>query len=75
MAKKMNKTLAMKVLDGRKISYEVAAYPDNMRDAEEIARELSVPPGQVFKTLVVLPPEGYGRNAKPILAVIPAHRQ
>ncbi|HID54196.1 MAG TPA: aminoacyl-tRNA deacylase [Anaerolineae bacterium] len=75
MAKKVNKTLAMKVLDGRKISYEVVAYPGNMRDAEEIAQELGVPPGQVFKTLVALPPEGYGRNAKPILAVIPANRQ
>ncbi len=75
MAKKANKTLAMKVLDGRKIKYEVAAYPGGMRDAVEIARELGAPPAQVFKTLVVLPPEGYGRNAKPILAVIPANRQ
>ncbi|HFE66321.1 MAG TPA: aminoacyl-tRNA deacylase [Chloroflexi bacterium] len=75
MAKKTNKTLAMKVLDGRKIHYEVVAYPSGMRDAEAIAQELGVPPEQVFKTLVVLPPEGYGRNAKPILAVIPANRQ
>ncbi len=75
MAKKRYKTLAMKVLDGRKIHYEVVAYPSGMRDAVEIARELGVPPAQVFKTLVVLPPEGYGRNAKPILAVISAGRQ
>ncbi len=75
MAKKTNKTLAMKVLDGRKIKYEVVAYPGNMRDAEEIARELGAPPEQVFKTLVVPPPEGHGRNAKPILAVIPANKQ
>lgn len=75
MAKRTNKTLAMKVLDGREIPYEVVAYPNSMRDAEAIAQELGVPPGQVFKTLVVLPPEGHGRKAKPILAVIPANRQ
>jgi Cys-tRNA(Pro)/Cys-tRNA(Cys) deacylase len=69
------KTLAMKVLEGRKIAYEVVPYPKEMRDAEEIAALLGVPPGQVFKTLVVLPPGTTGRAAKPLLVIIPANGQ
>ncbi|HRQ36424.1 MAG TPA: aminoacyl-tRNA deacylase [Chloroflexota bacterium] len=69
------KTLAMKVLEGKKVPYEVFPYPNHMRDAEEIAAVLGVPAGQVFKTLVVLPPGTTGRAAKPLLVIIPADRQ
>jgi len=71
----MEKTIAMKLLDGQRIAYEVTAYPDHMRDAEEIAVELNVPPGQLFKTLVVLPPGNVGRAAKPLLVMLPADKQ
>lgn len=71
----MQKTIAMKLLDGKKIHYEVFPYPDHMRDAEAIAVELGVPAGQVFKTLVVLPPGMTGRAAKPLLVMLPADRQ
>jgi Cys-tRNA(Pro)/Cys-tRNA(Cys) deacylase len=71
----MQKTIAMKLLDGKKVKYEVIPYPDHMRDAEVIAVELGVPPDQLFKTLVVLPPGTSGRAAKPLLVMLPANRQ
>lgn len=65
------KTVAMKFLDGQKVSYEALSYPHNLRDAEEVAEALDLPAESVFKTLVVT------RTApgKPILAIIPANRQ
>lgn len=68
----MQKTIAMKLLDGKKVKYEAIPYPDHMRDAEAIAVELGVPPEQLFKTLVVLPPGTSGRAAKPLLVMLPA---
>jgi len=73
MAKK-TKTLAMKVLEGKKVAYKTAVYPKTLRDAEEIAALLQFPPEQVFKTLVVKPPKENPR-AKPMLVMIPANRQ
>lgn len=66
------KTLAMKLLEGKKISFEVAPYPAEMRDAEAIAAELGVPAGQLFKTLVV---PGGGPPMKPMLVMVPSDRQ
>lgn len=63
----MDKTLVMKLLEGKGIPYEAIAFPDEIRDAEEIAVALALPPGQVFKTLVVTRPLG-----KPMLVMIPA---
>ena len=71
----MQKTLAMKFLEGKKVAYEVVSYSDTIRDAEEIAKLLDIPPGQVFKTLVVKAPEGARPLAKPLLIMIPADRQ
>ena len=70
----MEKTLAMRLLEGKKVSYQTVPYPDHMRDAAEIAVVLQVPPGQLFKTLVVLPPVGVAR-AKPALVMVPADQQ
>lgn len=66
------KTQAMRALDGKRVSYDVLAYPDDMRDAEEIALILDLEPEEVFKTLVVLPPEP---GKKPLLVMIPADTQ
>ncbi len=71
----MEKTIAMKLLEGKRINYEVIPYPDRMRDAEEIAVALDVPASQLFKTLVVLPPGKVGRAAKPLLVMLPADKQ
>ncbi|MBK8934458.1 MAG: aminoacyl-tRNA deacylase [Chloroflexi bacterium] len=53
------------------VPHEVTTFPDTMRDAEEIAALLDLPPAQLFKTLVVLRP-GKG---KPLLVMIPANQQ
>lgn len=66
----MEKTLAMKLLEGRKIKYEVFEYPSTERDAEKIAEYLGVPAAEVYKTLVVTRPKG-----KPILFMLAAERQ
>jgi Cys-tRNA(Pro)/Cys-tRNA(Cys) deacylase len=64
------KTLAMRLLEGKKVSYQVHTYPGRERDAMVVARHLGVPAGQVFKTLVVTRERG-----KPILVMIPADSQ
>lgn len=68
----IEKTQAMRVLEVKKIPYEVLTYADDMRDAEEIALFLNVDAHQVFKTLVVLPPE---QGKKAFLVMIPANTQ
>jgi Cys-tRNA(Pro)/Cys-tRNA(Cys) deacylase len=68
----VEKTLAMKVLEGKKVPYEVVTFPDDMHDAEAIAALLRVPAAAVYKTLVVMPPEP---GHKPLLVMIPADRQ
>lgn len=62
----------MRALEGKRIPYQVLTYPDIMRDAEEIAAYLGLSPGEVFKTLVVLPPES---GKKPALVMVPADHQ
>lgn len=68
----MEKTLAMKVLEGKKIPFEVVTFPETMHDAEEIAVIVGVPAAMVYKTLVVMPPVD---GKKPLLIMIPADRQ
>ena len=68
----IERTQAMRALEGKRIPYEVLTYPDDMRDAVEIALLLAVSPDEVFKTLVVLPPES---GKKPLLVMIPASTQ
>ena len=51
--KKQEKTNVMRVLDGKKISYESHSYePDATMSGEEIAAILGEDPDKVFKTLV-----------------------
>ena len=64
----IQKTLAMKVLEGQKAAYEVFSYPTTERDAAVIAHHFGVPPAQVFKTLVV-----DRTPAKPLLVLVPAN--
>jgi Cys-tRNA(Pro)/Cys-tRNA(Cys) deacylase len=66
MANKLN---SMRLLEQHNIPYEVVEFDDSMRDAEEIAEALGIPPFLVFKTLVVEPDGG----GKPILCIIPAN--
>ena len=64
------KTQAMRVLEGKGISYSVMTYDKSERDALLIAIEVGVPPEQVFKTLVVV-----RQSKKPLLVLVPADRQ
>ena len=66
----MQKTLAMRLLEGKGIEYEAVTYPSGERDALVVARHLGVPAAQVFKTLVVVRERG-----KAFLAIVPADRQ
>ena len=67
MAAKLN---SMRLLEKHNISYEVVEYPAELRDAEQIAEVLGVPPQLVYKTLVV---EAEGAR-KPALIMLAAHR-
>jgi len=68
--KMSDKTLAMRVLEGRKVDYEVHTYPEQERDAEKIAEWLEIPADRVFKTLVAVREPG-----KPILVMVPGSHQ
>lgn len=68
----VEKTLAMKVLEGKKVPYEVVTFPDDMHDAEAIADLLGIAAELVYKTLVVMPPVA---GQKPLLVMVPANRQ
>ncbi len=62
------KTLAIRLLESRKITHAVYTYDaDRFLGAVEVAAAIGLPANQVFKTLVTLPDRG-----KPILAVVPA---
>ncbi|HET7011087.1 MAG TPA: YbaK/EbsC family protein [Anaerolineales bacterium] len=69
MSARLPKTLAMRLLDDLGIAYEVVAFPESIHDALGVAEHAGLPPQQVFKTLVVLPPV---RRARPLLILIPA---
>lgn len=55
MEKKINKTNAMRLLDEKKIVYEIVDYTDkNYTNGVEIANYLNEDPSIVFKTLVTV---------------------
>jgi Cys-tRNA(Pro)/Cys-tRNA(Cys) deacylase len=56
-----------RLLDARKVPYTPHVLPPEKLGALEAARIMDVPPGQVFKTIVVT----REKPRKPILAVIP----
>jgi len=66
----VEKTLAMKILEGKKTPYESFEYSADDRDATIIADRLGVPANQVFKTLVVT-----GHDKKTFLVMLPADTQ
>lgn len=66
----MQKTLAMRLLEGKGVPYEAVTYPQEERDAEVVAEHLGAAPSQVFKTLVVVRDRG-----KPLLTMVPADQQ
>jgi Cys-tRNA(Pro)/Cys-tRNA(Cys) deacylase len=61
-------TNVTRLLDARKIPYQVFELPNEKLSALETADLLGIPPKQVFKTIVVT----RTRPGKPILAIVPA---
>ena len=56
-----------RLLDARKIPYEAHVFPPEKLGALEVAQLMDVPPGQVFKTIVIT----RDKPKKPLLAVVP----
>lgn len=61
------KTLAMYVLEGQDVEYDVIVYPSDVHDAEAIAEYADVPAGNVYKTLVALTDDP---RRKPLLIML-----
>ncbi len=61
-----------RLLDSRKVPYEVFEFSLEKHSAEETAELLGVPPERVYKTLVVL---REAKGKKPLLVMIPAGRE
>ncbi len=68
---RIEKTLAMRVLEGQNVPYQVVAFPDTLHDALEVADYAGLPPENVYKTLVVQADEP---GARPMLILIAADR-
>ena len=69
---KQKKTNAARILDEKKIEYTLIEYAvdEEHLDAVHVAKEVGLPPEQVFKTLVVR-----GDKTGPVFAVIPGSCQ
>jgi Cys-tRNA(Pro)/Cys-tRNA(Cys) deacylase len=65
-----DKTNAMRVLESRKIPYEVFTFSPEIHSATGVAEVVGLPPDQVVKTLVVLRSKG-----KPMLVMIAGDRE
>jgi Cys-tRNA(Pro)/Cys-tRNA(Cys) deacylase len=68
---RIDKTLAMRILEGQNVPYEVVAFPDTIHDALEVAEHAGLPPENVYKTLVVQADEP---GFKPMLILLAADR-
>ena len=66
----VEKTNAMRLLDARKVPYEVITFSPDIHSAEGVAEVAGVPPAQVYKTLVVRRERG-----KPLLVMIAGDRE
>ena len=68
--KKIKKTNAARILDDLQINYELKTYPvdEEHLDAVHVAKQVGMPPKQVFKTLCVR-----GDKTGVIFAVIPGN--
>jgi Cys-tRNA(Pro)/Cys-tRNA(Cys) deacylase len=50
---RIEKTLAMRVLEGQGVAYDVIVFPESIHDALGVAVQAGLPPEMVYKTLVV----------------------
>jgi Cys-tRNA(Pro)/Cys-tRNA(Cys) deacylase len=72
------KTLAMRLLEGQGVSYHVLRFPETIHDAPGVAAHTGMPPGSIYKTLVVQVVETDSgvpsRSAKPLLVLLAGDR-
>lgn len=66
----VEKTNAMRILEARKVPYETYTFSPEIHSATGVAKALSVPASQVYKTLVVVRDHG-----KPLLVMMPGDRE
>jgi len=64
------KTNSMRLLDASKIPYEVYTFSTDIHSASGVATAIGQPLEHVYKTLVVMRP-----NGKSLLAIVPGHRK
>lgn len=70
----MSKLNSQRLLERHQVAYTTHSYPydpNDPPDAEAVARRLGLPPGQVFKTLVL----SGASHGRPVLVMLPADRQ
>lgn len=72
MSKSIPKPISIKLLEAKKIPFAQYNYPKTLKDAELVAQSVGFPPNQVFKTLVVQPPDSSPKS-KWTLCLIPAN--
>ncbi len=68
---KEQKTLAMRVLEGQNVAYQVVEFPESIHDARGVAEHAGIPADHVYKTLVVQDNEP---RSKPLLVMVAADR-
>ena len=70
MKEMVSKTNSMRLLDAGKVPYEVYTFSPDIHSASGVATAIGLPLECVYKTLVVVRP-----NGNPLLAIVPGHRK
>jgi len=68
---RVEKTLAMRILEGQNVPYQAVVFPNTIHDALEVAAYVNLPPETVYKTLVVQADEP---GSRPMLILVAADR-
>lgn len=70
MSSSKDKTNALRLLEAHSIPYQLFTFSPEIHSAVEVAQTLGLPPHEVYKTLVVLRPQG-----RPLLVMIAGDRE
>jgi Cys-tRNA(Pro)/Cys-tRNA(Cys) deacylase len=70
MSKKIEKTNAVRLLDGKSINYSVFTYDNSLFNAVEVANYLGQDPAMLFKTLVTV-----GRSGEHYVFMTPSEKE
>jgi len=76
MSKKSKpRTNAMRLLDAKKVAYEVLTFSPDIHSATEVAEVMQLDPNTVYKTLVVQRARAKAGRARPLLVMVAGDRQ